>query len=458
MINKKLIKKYHVAGPRYTSYPPANHFSEAYTENDYVRLLKQSNEQSPGHISVYIHVPFCPQICHFCGCNTNVLKNSRQVQAYFQSLEKEIRMVSSNLDKTRGISQIHWGGGTPNSMSYKWIEQIMALLYSLFSVETYAEIAMEVNPAYLNLGDLLKLREMGFNRISLGIQDFNPQLLKKLNRQPSKYPVEDIYRTAKKAGFSSVNIDLIYGLPGQNKHDFNESVERVIKISPERVVTFSYAHVPWFKEHQKKLEQYRIPQADEKLEMLESSFSSFTNAGYVPIGMDHYAKPNDELAVALKNKELHRNFQGYCTKETTGQVYAFGATAISQLTDGYFQNLRSVEEYIKKVKDNKIPIFRGYIVNDKEKVIRATINEIMCNHTLNIKDLASKYDITFDEWAKIVDFDEKKLAPFISDHLISYHDDEINVTPKGFFLIRNIAMAFDPIINESGEKKYSKTI
>ncbi|MFP3860291.1 MAG: oxygen-independent coproporphyrinogen III oxidase [Bacteroidales bacterium] len=458
MIDKGLIKRYNIAGPRYTSYPPANHFSEKYTEKDFVQLLDSSNSQNPSNISIYLHVPFCPQICHFCGCNTSLLKNRSDVEDYFQSLEKELHKVSSHLDKQRKISQIHWGGGTPNSISFRWIERIMDLIYSAFSVEPYAEIAMEVNPAYLELSDLIRLQKMGFNRISIGVQDFKAGLLRRLNRKPSKYPIEDLYRTARKSGFKSVNIDLIYGLPGQTKKEFFESVQRAITIAPERIVTFSYAHVPWFKGNQKQIENYHIPDADEKLDMLETSYKMLTGAGYIPIGMDHYAKPDDELAVALKNKELHRNFQGYCTRETTGQVYAFGATGISQLTDGYFQNVRDPEQYIRLLNEDKFPVFRGYVLNNKEKIIRTTINELMCNHEIDIDDIAERFGITKERWMQTLNFNEDKIIPFLRDELIIYNENKIQVTPKGFFLIRNIAMAFDPMLENNRENRYSKTI
>ncbi len=457
MLDKKLIKKYNVAGPRYTSYPPANHFQDNFDETKYVKLLKDSNSNKPDSISIYIHIPFCPQICYFCGCNTTLFKNEESVETYIKALIKEIELVSQYLDPDRKVIQIHWGGGTPNSISLHWIEKVMKFIYSRFDVFPGAEVAMECNPAYMELTHIIQLSELGFNRLSLGVQDFNPEILKRLNRIPSKYPLEDLYRTAKKAGFKGINIDLVYGLPGQKPEDFLKSVERAIKISPERLVTFSYAHVPWFKEHQKKLEKYRMPDADEKLDMLQKSYIILTDAGYQAIGMDHYAKPEDELFQALQNKELHRNFQGYCTRETTGQVYAFGATAISQLTDGYAQNVRSINEYKTLINKDKLPVMRGYELNEKEKIIRATITEIMCNHYLNFSDLASQFNISNDQLINILEFKEEKLQSFIEDDLVELVKDEVIVKPKGFFLIRNIAMVFDPMLKTS-EKKYSKTI
>ena len=457
MIDKELIRKYNVAGPRYTSYPPANYFSDSFSQEKFIHLLDRSNKKEPQSISLYLHIPFCPQICYFCGCNTSLYKDKNTVDAYFEALITEITLVAEHLNKKRKVTQIHWGGGTPNSVSFKWIEKVMNIIRQKFTVLPQAEVAMECNPAYLELTDLVKLNQMGFNRISIGVQDFNHQILKGINRIPSKYPLEDVNRTAKKSGFKGVNIDLIYGLPGQQYDDFIESVKRALKISPERLVTFSYAHVPWFKKHQKKLEKYYMPGPDEKLEMLESSFDMITNAGYQAIGMDHYAKPGDELYVALQNKELHRNFQGYCTRETTGQVYAFGATAISQLTDGYSQNSRSIKEYSDTLKKGNLPVLRGYILNEQEKMIREVINETMCNHYVDFQEIAGKYQLSAGDLKKILNFQPEKLRPFIEDGLVEFNDNKLSVNSRGFFLIRNIAMALDTML-ENKKNQYSKTI
>ncbi|MFO7914965.1 MAG: oxygen-independent coproporphyrinogen III oxidase [Candidatus Krumholzibacteriales bacterium] len=457
MIDKELISKYNVAGPRYTSYPPANRFSEEFGEEDYINILKSSNEKQPHNISLYFHVPFCPRICHFCGCNTSLCADNDTVENYFSAVIEEMEKVSSYLDLKRRVTQIHWGGGTPNSIPFSYIDKLMGLLLSRFSISPGAEVAIECSPAYLELNDIDDLREMGFNRLSIGVQDFNPEVLKRLNRLPLRYPVENICRKADEAGFKGVNIDLIYGLPGQKFDDFIRSVKRVVEISPERVVTFSYAHVPWFKENQKRAEKYRIPPADEKLKMLEVSFDILTGAGYQAIGMDHYAKPGDELYKALQRKELRRNFQGYCTRETTGQVYAFGATAISQLTEGYSQNVRSVNEYIDSVNSCHLPVMRGYVLDDKEKIVRKVITEIMCNHFVDFAEIAEDYGIASEELKEILELHTDKIQPFIDDGLVEYGGGRLRVLPAGFFLIRNIAMALDPALDRGGNQ-YSKTI
>jgi oxygen-independent coproporphyrinogen-3 oxidase len=456
-INKELIKKYNKPGPRYTSYPPANHFTEEFTREEYRQMLQESNRQWPGNISIYIHIPFCPQICHFCGCNTNPMGNKSQLKRYVEMLKKEIAMTADYLDDSRQVTQIHWGGGTPNALPFQYIREIMDLIYRRFSLSEKPEIAMECSPAYLRLNDVVNLAQMGFNRMSLGIQDINETLLGKLNRKPPLYPLEDLYRTARKAGFESVNFDFVYGLPGQTLEDHLKSIRRAIQIHPRRIVTFSYAHVPWFKKHQKKLEVYKLPGADEKLNMLESSFRLLTRNGYVPIGMDHYAEPGDELALALKNKTLHRNFQGYTTREKTGQVYAFGATGISQLAGGYSQNLRSPEQYEKSLASGDFPVFRGYRLNLTEKIRRRVLQEIMCNHYLDFNQIASGFSLDPKEVKRLVNYHPDQLREFVDDGLVHCSDDRVEVTPKGFFLIRNIAMKFDPLLSNR-ENQYSKTI
>jgi oxygen-independent coproporphyrinogen-3 oxidase len=411
----------------------------------------------PENISFYVHIPFCPQICHFCGCNTSLFRDEKEVEHYINALLSEIETISEKIDKRRVVTQIHWGGGTPNSISFKWIKKVMDYFYKHFTIDPEAEVAMECNPAYMELTDLIELSKMGFNRLSIGVQDFDKGLLKKLNRIPSKYPLKDLFRTARKAGIESMNLDLMYGLPDQTLDQHIDSVQKAIDLEADRIVTFSYAHVPWFKSNQKKLEEYTLPDAEEKLTMLESSYDLLVKNDYVPIGMDHYVKPEDELHKALKNKNLHRNFQGYASRAHTGQVYAFGATAISQLQNAYSQNIRSVKKYIEHLNNGHLPVFRGYELTKDEIIIRKVISEIMCNHYINWDQIAGEMNISPVKIREIVNYDPENLQSFINDEMISVTENEIEVTSKGFFLIRNIAMAFDPQLNQENQK-YSRTI
>ena len=376
---KDLIKKYNEAGPRYTSYPPATFFNEYFKNEDYLESIEKSNYEKPENISIYVHVPFCPQICHFCGCTTETGFSRPFLERYSDAVIKEIEFVSSKIHSSRKLTQVHLGGGTPNAISYKYIERITNKLKEKFDFAENYEMAIECNPAHLEFRHIELLKKFGFNRISIGIQDFRDDVLDAINRRPSKRPMEDIVKKIFDEGFTGTNIDLVYGLPLQTVDSFKETVERAIKLNTERIVTFSYAHVPSVIPRQKVLEDVGFPSAAEKAKMYENSYDQLIKAGYVSIGMDHYSKPNDEFAVALKEKKLHRNFQGYCTRATTGQVYGFGASSISQLDSAYSQNIKTTSQYIENIENNNLAVLRGYSLNDNEKIVRYIINSIMCN-------------------------------------------------------------------------------
>lgn len=456
-MNIDIIKKYNKPGPRYTSYPPATFFHTDFSADDYKRHILKSNAEQPDNMSFYLHIPFCSKMCHFCGCNTSALRSDDVVRRYINALIKEIETLSSLLDKNRKISQVHWGGGTPNAISLDYIEEIMQTFHKHFEYTENAEIAMECNPAYLEFEDIDRLAQIGFNRLSLGIQDFDPDILKLVNRDPSKHPVKELVDHMKKVGFKGVNLDLIYGLPHQTVESFKESVKQAIEISPDRLVTFSYAHVPWVKDAQKKLETYGLPNPEEKLAMFDAGLNMLTAAGYISVGMDHYAKPNDELSKALKSKKLHRNFQGYATKETTGQVYGFGASSISQLNGAYIQNTKNLGKYMESVEKSGFAVERGYELSKKDIIRREVITEIMCNGQFSFEDMSNKFEISKIELREILEFSETKLEGFIADDLISYKNEVLELKPDGFFVVRNIAMAFDPLLKNS-EAQYSKTV
>ncbi len=454
---KDLLLKYNRPGPRYTSYPPANFFSGDFGTGDYKDALVQSNQEHPENISLYFHVPFCPQICHFCGCNTDELLANSRVEIYFRALLKELDYVGKFLSKERKVTQIHWGGGTPNSVAIRHIEEVMTRVKTMFTLDSAAEIAMECSPAYLSKAYLTKLHNLGFNRISLGVQDFDPKVLEAVNRKEPRYPIEEIVADIRELGFVGVNLDLIYGLPLQTVESFADAVAKAIQIKPDRLVTFSYAHVPWVKPAQKSLEEYGLPTPNQKLDMLVSGYNLMKKAGYTAIGMDHFALPTDSMAIAKNNKLLHRNFQGYCTQETTGQVYAFGSTGITQLEGAYIQNARNTSEYIRSVNKTGMAVERGYKLNRDEKTIRKTINSVMCNGKLNFEELASELNLSVEEWKTICQFDANKLSEFTEDNLLTFSDNEIMVSENGMMVVRNIAMAFDPNLEESSNL-YSKTI
>ena len=456
-VDEKLLKKYSSTGPRYTSYPPATFFDTNFSNEDYVEKLILSNSESPESVSVYIHIPFCPQICHFCGCTTETGFTKPFLERYIDALIKEIEFVSKKIDSKRKLTQVHWGGGTPNAISYKYIERVTNKLYETFDFSANYEMAIECNPAHLEFNHIELLKKFGLNRISLGIQDFRTDVLEGINRKPSKYPIEKIVKKIEDEGFTGTNIDLVYGLPYQTPENFSETVDRAIKLNTDRVVTFSYAHVPSVLPRQKILEKIGFPSSSDKALMYEIAYEKLLKAGYVSIGMDHYSKPEDEFAIALNNKQLHRNFQGYCTRETTGQVYAFGASSISQLDSAYIQNIKNASQYINSIEKNNLAVLRGYSVTNEQKIIREIINSIMCNYFVDLNKISKKYKVSTSDIYKIVKFKEDLLDDFISDGILNFKSGIIAINEKGRLFTRNIAMRFDPMIDQK-VGTYSNTV
>ena len=456
-VDSNFLKKYNKSGPRYTSYPPATFFSEEYTNIDLKESVVLSNNENPSSISIYIHIPFCPQICHFCGCTTESGYTKPFLERYVDAVIKEIELVAKDIDKSRILTQIHWGGGTPNAIDYKYIKQITECIKANFIFSKDYEMAIECSPAYFTFKHISLLKEYGFNRISLGIQDFRDEVLNAINRKPSKLKIEDIIGKIKDEGFTGTNIDLVYGLPLQTVESFNETVDRAIKLGTDRIVTFSYAHVPSVITRQKVLDKIGFPSADEKAKMYQNAYDKFIAAGYIAIGMDHFAKPHDELAIALKNKNLHRNFQGYCTRATTGQVYGFGASSISQLHSAYSQNEKNAAKYIKRIKNEGLAVIRGYSVNENEKIVRAVINSVMCNYYVDFNLIAEEFKTSIEKVYAVLDFTLEKFKDFIEDGLMQFKNDTISVNLSGRLVIRNIVMKFDPMLN-TGVGTYSQTI
>lgn len=457
MIKKELLDKYDKPVPRYTSYPPANFFHEGFTGDDYHEALINSNQEQPENISLYLHTPFCPRLCFYCGCNTSITRKKDVIENYMAALRKEISMVARLLDKNRKVSQIHWGGGTPNALGFDVVRSVMDLLKDEFQFSGNPEIAMECSPAYLSKAYLDELLAMGFNRFSLGIQDFRTDVLKAVNRAEPAMPVEEIMDYIRKKSDAGINLDFIYGLPLQTVDGFSKTIKTAAAMKPDRLVTFSYAHVPWFREAQKKLEKYGLPDADSKLKMFGAAYNIMVEEGYTPIGLDHFARPEDELSIALQQKTLHRNFQGYCTRETTGQVYAFGTSAISQLHSAYAQNTKDVAEYTDRINQGEFAISKGYQLDQNQILVREVINEIMCNSYLSWSGISERLQIKKEAAQQMVEQNADLLQEFAADGLIKIHRDGIEVSHEGRFFIRNIAASFDPVL-KSEQKNYSQSV
>lgn len=455
-MKQELLNKYSVPVPRYTSYPPANFFNDSFTAESYKKAIVESNSQDPQHISVYIHIPFCHQLCYYCGCNSQKFREKETVNAYIDALKKEIKMVLPLLDKNRKISQIHYGGGTPTSQPVAVLKELNHLILSEFDCIESPEIAIECHPGFMDESYWENLTDAGFNRVSIGIQDFNENVLKAVNRRKTLIPIEQIVDIVKSKGLS-YNMDFIYGLPLQTADSFAETIEKAISLQPDRLVTFSYAHVPWVNKLQTKLEEIGLPTVSVKNGMYEVAKNLLSDAGYKTIGLDHFVKPEDELYAALKSNKLHRNFQGYCTRRTTGQVYAFGITGISQLANAYSQNTKDIDLYIEQVNKSIFPIAKGYILNEEEQITRTVISELMCNYTIDWNAVSNELSVSLDRIKNAINYNKIVLSGFADDGIIEFDENHLTILPDATPFVRNVAASFDKLINTK-ENRYSKSI
>ena len=454
-MNETLFKKYNVPVPRYTSYPTANEF-EPFDAHRYLKAVETSNDAAADNISFYIHVPFCRHLCHYCGCNSVAMAQPKRIEEYFETLHQEIDLLLPHLRKDRCISQIHYGGGSPSSMPLPLIRGINEHLLSAFSTIDKPEIAIECHPGYLESNDWQYLLDSGFNRFSLGIQDFNTDVLRTVNRRPSLLPVADIMEILRKGG-AKVNFDFIYGLPKQTTTEFVSTIQTAISLHPNRLVTFSYAHLPSLFKRQMILEKAGLPLQTEKLKMFEEASKMLQSAGYVPIGMDHFVLPDDDLNVALQHHTLHRNFQGYCPRRITAQVYAFGVSGISQLDAAYAQNTKDISAYMAQVNAGQMPIQRGYALAPWQRITREVIECIMCNNAINWHDMAQRLHVSVDEIKQAIHYNKAELQTLQADGLITFDADSVEMTPDGLPFVRNVAAAFDPMMRHN-HRLFSKPV
>jgi oxygen-independent coproporphyrinogen III oxidase len=450
------FKKYDKPGPRYTSYPTAPQFNESFTyENYFDEIVKTNYGTNLPDLSLYYHLPYCDTLCYFCGCNMIITRNRDRVKEYTRYLKKEIDIVRSYLLSDRNVVQLHWGGGTPTHLDPDEIYDLGSYIRDSFNFKEDSENGCEIDPRGLTPEHLQALRNSGFNRISMGVQDFNDKVQKAVNRiQP-----EDMTRQAinwvRELGFQSINLDLIYGLPFQTVEGFADTVDKIIDISPDRIAVFNYAHLPWLKKHMGLIRAEDIPQPDIKLEILKNTIEQLTSAGYVFIGMDHFAKPGDELAIAMNEKKLYRNFQGYST-HAGADLYGMGITSISQLQRVYAQNYKTEKEYYKVLDEEHFPVSKGYRLNEDDLLRREVIMRIMCDFELNFKQIEEKFNIRFKEYFA---WGLNNLSEMENDGLITLSDEKLTINDMGRLLIRNIAMNFDGYIERKEDTaKYSRTV
>jgi oxygen-independent coproporphyrinogen-3 oxidase len=454
-VSEEFLARYNRPGPRYTSYPTAPVWNDSFGPADLEKVHEQA-ERAKSPVSLYMHIPFCESLCLFCACNVVIQKDKRVSPPYLDILKREIEHVSRSVSGDRPVVQFHWGGGTPTYLTPPQIEDLFGFTRDHFNFARDAEIGIEVDPRVTSREHLETLRNLGFNRLSMGIQDFHPLVQKTINRIQPFGLTAALIQSARDLGFDSVNVDLIYGLPYQTAETFAHTVDQILELTPDRVALFSYAHVPWLKKQQGSFEGH-LPEGMQKFEIFRTGLLKFLEAGYVYIGMDHFAKPGDELAVSQQNRTLHRNFQGYTTK-AGADLYGMGITAISAIQNAYAQNQRDIPSWEKAVAARGIATMRGYHLSNDDRLRRAVISRLLC-HTIILKnEISEEFAIAFDTYFA----DElARLEPFREDGLVILDPNEIRTTQLGRIFIRNLAMIFDPYLEKQHlnvKPLFSKTL
>ncbi|CAI1191233.1 oxygen-independent coproporphyrinogen III oxidase [Serratia liquefaciens] len=446
-----LIQKYNYSGPRYTSYPTALEFNLSYDEAAFQRAAVRYPERP---LSLYVHIPFCHKLCYFCGCNKLVTRQTHKADEYLAVLAQEIAQRAP-LFAGRKVGQMHWGGGTPTYLSKAQISQLVTMLRQHFDFLPDAEMSIEVDPREIELDVLDHLRSEGFNRLSMGVQDFNKEVQRLVNREQDEAFIFALIARAKALGFNSTNIDLIYGLPKQTPESFAYTLQRVAELSPDRLSVFNYAHMPNLFAAQRKIKDADLPSAQQKLDILQHTVASLTESGYQFIGMDHFARPDDELAVAQREGKLHRNFQGYTTQGDS-DLLGLGVSAISMLGDSYAQNQKELKVYYSSVEAQGHALWRGLAMTEDDCLRREVIKTLICNFKLDYLAIERQFDINFaDYFAE----DLQLLAPFERDGLVERDEQGIQVTPRGRLLIRNICMCFDIYLRQQARtQQFSRVI
>ena len=459
-VTVELLQKYDRPGPRYTSYPTAVEFGEEFDDEAYRERLAKANESKDEPLSLYVHLPFCEERCSFCGCNVVVTKKRHVAGGYLGYLHREIDMLAAMLPDRRRVSQYHWGGGTPTYLALDEIEALHRKVAEHFTIEDDAEVAIEVDPRVTTFEQLKLLRSLGFNRLSMGVQDFNLQVQEAVNRVQPYEITKRLYDHGRELGFHSINIDLIYGLPLQTPEEFGRTIEQVVGLRPDRVAVYSYAFVPWIKANQKRIEKDQLPPAEIKLELFCVARNKFLEAGYEAIGMDHFAVPEDEMAVASRERTLHRNFMGYTLKMGSDMV-GVGTSAIGDVAGAFAQNEKKLSTYYQALDDGRFPIERGYALDRDDTIRRDVIARMMSHFHVPKTAIEEAHGILFD------DYFAKELAELAMedgprDHgFVELHDDHIDVVGNGRLFVRNVAMLFDRHLREKqgGERPvFSRTV
>lgn len=454
-VSVELLHRYNVPGPRYTSYPTAPEWRQGLGPSDYAAILAESSAPvRPAPLSLYLHIPFCERLCYFCACNVVITANHAVEDPYLALLEKEIDWIASSVGARREVVQLHWGGGTPTYLAPERITRLAEKLRTAFSFAADAEVGVEIDPRVTTKDHLSALSQAGFNRLSMGVQDFDPAVQEAINRFQTYEGTRSLVESAREMGFDSVNMDLIYGLPLQTPESFRATIERILEIGPDRLAVYSYANVPWLKKHQKLLET-KLPGEREKFEIFRTALVRFADAGYEYIGMDHFARPNDELSRARRERTLHRNFQGYTTKAGTDLI-GMGVSAIGAVGNAFVQNRRELADYRRAIEAEGSATFRGFRLSFDDRLRRDVIGSLLCHGVVVIPEVESAFGIDFGEYFAGA---LHRLEACAADGLVEISDTEVRATPLGRVFLRNLAMPFDAYLTDASERPtFSRTL
>jgi oxygen-independent coproporphyrinogen III oxidase len=455
-VTAELLLKYDRPGPRYTSYPTAIEFDDSFGPEEYGERLAVAAQTPDEPLSLYIHLPFCHDRCTFCGCNVIITRKEEVSEHYLDYLKREIPLVAGKLGANRRVVQYHWGGGTP---TYQTVPQMAALdrvVRDHFDIDDNGEVAIEVDPRVTTSEQLEALREMGFNRLSMGVQDFSPDVQEAINRNQTLEETEALFDRARALGFGSINLDLVYGLPLQTAECFDFTLEQVIRLKPDRVACYSFAHIPWIRGNQRRIEKDALPNAEQKFNLFGSAIRAFGRGGYHMIGMDHFALPGDEMARAAASRTLHRNFMGYTVMQAAGMI-GFGVSSIGDLAGAYAQNTKKLSRYTKAIDEGVLPIEKGYLLTADDHIRRDVITRLMCNFHLDLKGVEERHGLVFaDYFAEEL----KALEEPVGHGFVKLTSDAIEVVGAGRLFIRNVCMIFDVHTREKrGERPmFSRTV
>ncbi len=449
-----LIKRYDQAGPRYTSYPTALELHDGFSEQDYRQQIEHSNVNG-GPLSLYFHIPFCDTVCYYCACNKIITKNRKHAEPYLNNLYQEIALQGQLFDSKRIVNQLHWGGGTPTFLTAQQMQQLMDTTRQHFNLRSddSREYSIEIDPRAVDSGTIPLLRELGFNRLSLGVQDFDPEVQKAVNRIQSEQLTFDVLNSARDHGFASISLDLIYGLPLQTVVSFSKTLDKILEVGPDRLSIFNYAHLPSRFKTQRQINDSDLPDSKTKLDILQMVITRLQEQGYVYIGMDHFAKPDDELAVSQRENKLYRNFQGYSTHSDCDLI-GLGVTSIGRIADSYIQNAKDLESYHSLISQKKLPVFKGLILDEDDKLRRSVITQLICHFNLQFSEIEQQFDIDFSVYFSS---ELQALQIMQDDGLVELKAGHIVVLPAGRLLIRNICMVFDKYFAHK-QQQFSKVI